>query len=152
LVQQNALYSDLPGLEEVMDRVIENVFGVRYRDGYSAEVNRAVERVLVDRIMMLAAQAPMAQVRAIASLSLRNLRLRIMEGSGTPEFAEEAHYAQLTRDINRFLERPMAPIAVPSAPTVPPGSPIGDPGMEWADWWRAGDSPSVWDPLNWWWN
>jgi hypothetical protein len=150
MVQQKALQPDLPGLTEVVDRVVENVFGVRFRDGYDAEVNRAVERVLVDRLMMLAAQAPMSQVRAEATMALKNLRESVMEGTGTAQLEEVAHYGLLCEDIRRFLERPHQTISSPPAPSPPPGSPIGDPGLDWADWeWSRGSSP--WGNAYWWW-
>ena len=150
MVQQQALRPDLPGLMDIVDRVVENVFGVRFRDGYDAEVNRAVERVLVDRLMMLASQAPMAQVRAETTLALKRLRARVMEGSGTPEVSEDAHYALLCEDIRRFLERPHAPIAAPGAPTAPPGSPIGDPALRWVNW-DSSLSSGQWGNYDWWW-
>jgi hypothetical protein len=150
MVQQKALRPDLPGLTDVTELVVENVFGIRYRDGYDAEVNRAVERVLVDRIMMLAAQAPMAQVRAEATMALKHLRERVMEGSGTPEVEESAHYALLCEDIRRFLERPHEAITSPTAPPAPPGSPIGDPGMRWLGW-EGPLSSSPWGNYDWWW-
>ena len=37
----------------------------------------------------------------------------------------------MAADIKRFLERPLAPITLPSLPDAPPGAPIGDPGMDW---------------------
>ena len=150
MVQQKALQPDLPGLTEIMDRVVENVFGVRFRDGYDAEVNRAVERVLVDRLMMLAAQAPMAQVRAETTAALKRLRQRVMEGSGTPELSEDAHYALICEDIRRFLERPHATVANPDAPDAPPGSPIGDPALRWIEWERP-LSGSSWGMYDGWW-
>ena len=105
--------ADLPGLTDVIERVTENVFGIRFRDEYSTEVNRAVERVLVDRLLLLAARAPMAQVRAESALALRRLRQRVMEGSGTPDWPQDAHYSLLCEDIRRFLERPHESIANP---------------------------------------
>jgi hypothetical protein len=150
MVQQKALQPDLPGLTEIVDGVVENVFGVRFRDGYDAEVNRAVERVLVDRLMMLATQAPMAQVRAETTAALKRLRQRVMEGAGTPEVSESAHYALICEDIRRFLERPHEPVANPDAPSTPPGSPIGDPALRWVEWERP-LSGSAWGIYDWWW-
>lgn len=150
MVQQQALRPDLPGLTDIIDRVVENVFGVRFRDGYHAEVNRAVERVLVDRLKMLAAQAPMAQVRAETTRALRGLRQRVMEGGGTPDVAEDAHYGLLCEDIRRFLERPQQPVDTPTTPLAPPGSPIGDWGMNWVEWdWAR--SNNLWGNYDWWW-
>jgi hypothetical protein len=150
MVQQKALQPDLPGLRDVIDRVVENIFGIRFRDGYEIEVNRGVERVLVDRLMMLAAQAPMAQVRAESTMALKLLRQRVMSGSGTPELAQDAHYDLLCEDIRRFLERPHQPVTAPMAGSAPPGSPIGDPGLSWVGWdWSV--PTNSWGSYDWWW-
>jgi hypothetical protein len=145
MVQQKALDPNLPGLDDVLDRVMESLFGIRYRDGYQAEINRAVQRVLVDRLMMLAGEAPMAQVRAQAAWALERLDERIREGAGNTDAPTEAHYALLRKDMRRFLDRPHDPITPPAPPPVPPGSPIGDPGMGWVDrWWTGGASAWIW--------
>ena len=70
MVAQNAVDQALPGLGEVIDRLIKATFDQPTSGTYEAEVRRATERVLVDRVMWLAAAAPNAQVRAIASLKL----------------------------------------------------------------------------------
>ncbi len=151
MVQQKALQPDLPGLTDVIDRVVEDVFGIRFRDGYDIEVNRAVERVLMDRLMMLASQAPMAQVRAESTMALKRLRQRVEEGSGTPELAQDAHYSLLCEDIRRFLERPHQPIDAPTAGSAPPGSPIGDRGMHWLGWDWSVPTPQGGNYDWWWW-
>ena len=150
MVQQKALQPDLPGLTDVIDRVVENVFGIRFRDGYDTEVNRAVQRVLVDRLVLLAARAPMPQVRAESTMALKRLRQRVVDGSGTPELAQDAHYSLLCEDIRRFLERPHQPVTTPPARSAPPGSPIGDPGMYWVGWDWSGPT-TQWGNYDWWW-
>ncbi|MHB1194553.1 MAG: zinc-dependent metalloprotease [Longimicrobiales bacterium] len=145
MVQQKAIQSDLPGLDDVLGHLVENAFGMRYGDGYESEVSRAVQRVLVDRMVMLAGEAPMAQVRAEAARALELLDGRIAEGAGNADEATTAHYALLRKDIRRFLDRPHESLATPSAPVSPPGSPIGDPGMDWLDrWWFHGPSGGGW--------
>jgi hypothetical protein len=157
LVQQSALHPRLPGLGEVLDRVLEGVFGPDYSDPYEAEVNRAVERVVVDRLVALASVAPMAQVRAVATQALAGIPDRLDDGPGEdPQGATDpatAHARLVSADIHRFLTRPQSPIASPAAPAPPPGSPIGDTGMSWtrsshgwADAWEPG-----WTPWGSWW-
>jgi hypothetical protein len=149
MIQQKALQPQLPGLEEVLDRVVESLFGMRYRDSYEAEVNRAVQRVLVDRLILLAAEAPMAQVRAETTQILEELDRQIRVGAGNADQPTAAHYALLCKDIRRFLDRPHEAIATPTAPASPPGSPIGDPGMSWVDrWWLGGPSHGIWSWLD----
>ena len=99
---------------------------------YEAEVRRAEEQVLVDRLTWLAADARMSQVRAIASMKLSKLADRLRAETGKSE-ADQAHHFLLAADIKRFLERPVdinRPVLVPP-PDAPPGAPIGDAGMDW---------------------
>jgi hypothetical protein len=135
MVAQNAVDQALPGLGEVIDRLIKATFDQPTSGNYEAEVRRATERVLVDRVMWLAQSAPNAQVRAIASLKLDRIRARsTTAGAATMAESERAHRTLLAADIKRFLERPvmdaMGGKIVPPSP-APPGAPIGDMGQDW---------------------
>lgn len=131
LVQQNALDPSLPGLGEVIDRLHAATFGARTADAYEAEIRRATQRVLVERLMALAEGARMPQVRAIATHQLERLGAGELRASAQASDADVAHYALLTRDIRRFLERPAGPYQAPPVPNIPPGAPIGEPAMDW---------------------
>lgn len=130
LVQQHAIDPALPGLEEVTDSLLGTTFGARPATAYQAEVARAVQRVAIDRLMDLAANADMPQVRAIATHRLA----RRMQQSGSMtggSDADQAHYQLLAADMKRFLDRPHAAYARPAVVDAPPGAPIGgDTGME----------------------
>jgi len=150
MVAQNAIDQSLPGLGEVIDRLIRATFDQPTSGTYEAEVKRAEERVLVDRVMWLAQSAPNAQVRAIASLKLDRIRTRSAAGtaaaaSGFAE-SERAHRMLMAADIKRFLERPvvdtMGGRIVPPSP-APPGAPIGDMGQNWL----ARPSQCEWDDV-----
>ncbi|MDZ7781154.1 MAG: zinc-dependent metalloprotease [Gemmatimonadota bacterium] len=133
MIQQRAFDTTLPGLEQVIARVREATFGARPVDNYEAEIVRAVERAFVERLISLAAEAPMAQVRAITSYQLEEIAVEVAEASVNANPADRAHNLTLAADISRFLERPYEPVETPSAPDMPPGSPIGDGGMSWTD-------------------
>ena len=141
MVAQHAVDPSLPGLEEVIDRLTKATFNARPANTYEAEIARAEQRVLVDRLTWLATAAQNPQVRAIASLRLSKLATTLASGGATDE-ASEANNHLLAADIKRFLERP-APAAtlIPAAPQ-PPGAPIGDVGMDFlglapgCDWGR----------------
>jgi hypothetical protein len=149
MVAQHAVDPGLPGLEEVIDRLTKAIFDAPAASAYEAEVRRAEERVLVDRMMWLATGAPNGQVRAIAAFRLGKLastRLReVVQGDG-----EQAQRALLAADIKRFLDRPADPMRVMPTADAPPGAPIGDGGMDWLapapvcgwtaahpNWWRS---------------
>ncbi|MBI4477715.1 MAG: hypothetical protein HY654_11110, partial [Acidobacteria bacterium] len=132
LVAQHAVDPTLPGLEEIIDALTKATFDAVASTAYEAEVRRAEERVLVDRLTWVATASPNAQVRAIATHRLSRLAARARAGAGKSE-ADQAHLALMAADIRRFLERPLdlqRPVPVPP-PDAPPGAPIGDEGMHW---------------------
>jgi hypothetical protein len=132
MVEQHALEPDQPGLDDVIARLVEATFDAPAADSYEAEIKRAVERVVVDRLMMLAAAAPMTQVRAIASWRLGLIADNAAGGvAARTDPGDAAHRTLLVRDIRRFMERPAATASPIAAPAAPPGAPIGDPGMDW---------------------
>jgi len=131
MVAQHAVDPALPSLEEVIDRLTKATFDASAASPYEAEIRRAEERVLVDRVMWLATGASNGQVRAIAAWKLAKLAGRLKSEAVTGE-AEQAQHALLAADIKRFLDRPADPAQPMPAPPAPPGAPIGgDSGMEW---------------------
>jgi hypothetical protein len=132
LVQQSALDDQLPGLDDVLDATTRAIMSPRVSNEYEREIARAVQRVYAERLMSLATNAPMAQVRALALYELSRLvEQNGLRGGGA---GTTAHVMALNADIQRFMDRPLEPIAVPrTAPGVPPGQPIGMPGLEWLE-------------------
>jgi hypothetical protein len=130
MVAQHAEDPGLPGLGEVIDRLVKATVDAATASPYEAEVRRAEERVLVDRLTWLAESAANAQVRAIASAKLEALAVRF-HGASTDE-AERAARKLMAADIKRFIERDAAEgqkLMPPSA--APPGAPIGDSSQDW---------------------
>jgi hypothetical protein len=153
-VAQHAVDPSLPGLGEVIDRLTKATFDAVVASPYEAEIRRAEERVLVDRVMWLATGDSNGQVRAIAAWKLAKLATRL-KGEASKDESEQAQHALLAADIKRFLERPADPAQPMPAPPAPPGAPIGgDSGMDWlappracnwsaehSDWWFTGVGP-----------
>ncbi len=108
MVAQYAVDQALPGLGEVIDKLINATFDATTSGTYEAEVRRATERVLVDRVMWLASAKQNAQVRAIASYKLQQLAARLRAEVGRTDSDVAAH-TLLAADIKRFLERPRTP-------------------------------------------
>jgi hypothetical protein len=131
LVAQHAVDPALPGLEDVIDRFTRATFDAPTANAYEAEVRRAEERVLVNRVAWLAAGSGNSQVRAIATLKLNRLADRLRAEAGQNE-GDVAHRALLVADIRRYLEDPskVSSIVIAAAP-APPGAPIGDMPTDW---------------------
>ena len=149
MVEQNMLDSSLPGLDDVLRRLIDGSFGASANGAYEMEVKHVVEGLLIERIKSLAANAPMLQVRTASTAVLQRMQINLMAMNDSPQAAT------LALDVRRFLDRPATPVAMPSALTAPPGAPIGDPGMQWLigtpamDWLGATEPWCTWDSFNW---
>ncbi len=132
MVAQKAVDASLPGFDDVVNRVVATVFDAQPAGSYESEVNRAMERVVVSRLMALSESAPMTQVRAIATQALKALPARASArvASATTD-AERAHRQLLADDVRRFLERPFTELRPSAIPSAPPGAPIGDYGMDY---------------------
>ncbi len=147
LVAQHAVNQSMPGLNNVLNELVAASFGITPANSYEAEIGRAIERVVVDRITRLAGSATMPQVRAVASLHLEQLVERLAGEAVSNSYENEAHNSLLTRDITRFLERPAETFGQPDTPPEPPGAPIGDTGLDYLMpspacsvwWWEADD-------------
>jgi hypothetical protein len=134
IVQQHAIDPSLPGLEDVIDQLFAATFGVTPGNPYQAEISRAVERVVIEELIGLAASAEMPQVRAVATLKLSR-KLNELAQLKIADDGEAAHIALLARDIKRFLDAPDT-FKRPAPIVVPPGAPI----------WGSGSRVSGLDP------
>ncbi len=125
IVEQNLFDSSLPGLPDVFARLIEASFGADTESAYEAEVKRAVEGVVVDRIAWLAANASMPTVRAFSTATLRSIHRNLVA------MGDDPHAVAMSMDIQRFLDRPAATAEIPGSVSAPPGAPIGEPALDY---------------------
>jgi hypothetical protein len=133
LVQQHALDPGLPGLDDVLSRTSATVFGTTPHDAYRRQLARTVQRAMVERMMDLAADAPMAQVRAETAAQLRELAARLHR-THTLDRSDAAHARLIADDVERFLARSWQRTERRDPPPAPPGMPIGDedgPDLGW---------------------
>jgi hypothetical protein len=73
----------------------------------------------------------MPQVRATTSYYLEQIAAQLADGVESAPAGDAAHYALLSRDIGRFLDRPADAFTQPADQASPPGAPIGEPAMDW---------------------
>lgn len=125
LVEQKIFDPTLPGLDDVLARLLDTAFRAPVNGAYEAEVQRAVQGVVVDRIEWLASNGSMPTVRALSTASLQRVRGDMMAMTDSP------HAQLMAMNIQRFLDRPTEVVAIPGTPNAPPGAPIGQPAMEW---------------------
>jgi hypothetical protein len=128
LVEQKALDPTLPGLDDVLDRLLAATSQAKTPSPYEAEIARAVDRVVAERLIGLAASARMPQVRALATAALERRALAAESGMAV---LGAAHERLLAQDVHRFLSRPATALPSLERPAIPPGPPIGDPGADY---------------------
>lgn len=114
-----------PGLEEILDRLIDGTLYARYRDKYYCELQRTVNSVLIDKLILLAANKDNApQVRAISHNELLKIKNWISEGAAGTDKDRIAHLNFLSARIDFYFENPDR-IIIPTKQSVPAGAPIG---------------------------
>jgi hypothetical protein len=148
MVQQKMLDPSLPGLDDVLTRLVETVFEAETTAPYERQIQTAVGAVVIERLERLASEAPMTEVRAQATATL----------SGIHDYAaslSDAPHALMAQEIERFMNRPHEAAAPVSGVSAPPGAPIGQPAMDWLgsmgvgqpalDWLAETEAWCTWD-------
>jgi hypothetical protein len=119
----------LPGLEDVLEELVEKSFGGSVpNDPRRAEIRRVVQWVTVRRMIGLSADPDASPlVRARLDGTRRELAQRLDTPAGRSGSGPEAEQrAFLSAEINRYLRRPEGdPAKRPAPPEPPPGQPIG---------------------------
>jgi hypothetical protein len=131
LVDQHRRHRDLPGLGEVLDRLVSTAFATNPAGPRHAEIARTVQTVTVEALLDLAGDdASSPAVRARAEAVLSDLAAALWQDPGA-DGAAQAHRTWLARSIDRWLtrQRPDTTPVVPAPPEAPPGSPIGAPSV-----------------------
>ena len=127
LVQHHARFSELPGLGEVIDELLESTWKSDPGSGYQAELQRTADCVVLFKLMELAVSEEAApQVQAVARLKLQQLRDWLEQHISAAEEDQKAHFLFGSQEIDLFHRNPeRIRHAAPISP--PPGAPIGMP-------------------------
>lgn len=127
LVEQHARDAQQPGLDEVIERVLDATWRKPAGADYAGEVQRTVNTsALAHLIDLLARPASTSQTKALVGASLKNLA-EWLEKNGANDslpLAQRAHYQQGARRIADYFASPKdyTPLKIPEPP---PGQPIG---------------------------
>lgn len=129
LVEYHARDKNMPGLDEILDELIDATWQSESSESskdLKGEVNRTVENVVLQNLFKLATrkEAP-AQVKAITTLKIGELKNWIRNQLNTnPDDLEEAHLKYALLEIEKFEEDPQEYESI-DALEPPAGSPIG---------------------------
>ena len=119
LFQQQALDKDLPGLDYVLNEVIERTIKMNKKDEYLNSVQNTINFVVFKHLLNLAINndaTPM--VRAIANEKIDEL-------ANWLRTRKDAVSSEMYRNIKRFREEPENFELEINIPKIPDGSPIG---------------------------
>ena len=124
LVEMHAAHAEVPSFGEVVDRIFAVTWKAPRESGYSAEIQRVVNNVVLYDLMTLANDPNAAtQVRATALLKLSELRDWLGKQPGQDE-GWHAAYFYGGEQIKRFLADPKQ-FDIPKPVVLPDGMPIG---------------------------
>jgi hypothetical protein len=134
LVEFHARNAENPGLEEVLDGILDATWGTLHGQGYSGQIANVVDMVALYDLMSLAANDHATdEVRAIARLKLHELNTRLnLPLQGKRAMPDEAHIAFASWQIEQFEKDPKKiELTAPAEP--PDGPPIGT-DDDWDGW------------------
>lgn len=124
LVEYKARHNDRPGLDDVIDELINFTWKKPHDNSLRGEIERSVDDLVLAQLFKLAKNKRASeQVQAIAFSKIAGLKkwLTSARGSAVPQ---QAHYQYALHKIDQFLENPME--YEPTETFDPPaGSPIG---------------------------
>jgi len=138
MVEQKMFDAALPGLDDVLGRLVDAAFEAETASAYEGQIKTAVEAVVIDGLQRLASSASMMEVRAQATAALMDIHAHVSEHADVP------HAAFMAQEIERFMSRPHAPAEPITTPDAPPGAPIGQPAMGWLDGLGIGEPALDW--------
>jgi hypothetical protein len=128
LVEYHARETSLPGLDETLNQILTATWYAPRRSGLEAESQFAVETIVLDHLLGLAAtNRASEQARAIALLQINQLQQKVEQSLHEDSASAEAkaHWNAALDKIERFRKAPEKFEPQPPLET-PPGQPIGE--------------------------
>ncbi|MGA9270262.1 MAG: zinc-dependent metalloprotease [Lutimonas sp.] len=123
LMAQKAMDKDQLGLEDVLEKLIDNTFSKEHKDPYLSEIQNHINEQLLETMYdLVASKSSYKGARALVADRLRSLSDELFSKDGSS--AQKAINRYNSQEIIRFLKNP-GEWEVKKAPRIPDGSPIG---------------------------
>ena len=120
LIQQKSLDANQVSLKNVFDTLIENSFGISYKDDYLNEVQQMINVEVLQYIMNLAVNdTAFFQVKSEANNAIGRISELLYDKKNPVKYGSQ--YAKLISDFRKHPEK----FKIQSSPKIPDGSPIG---------------------------
>jgi hypothetical protein len=126
MIEYHARRQDVPGLNEVLDKVIDFTWKTPKKEGMAAEVSRVVDHMLLKCLMNLAVHPESSEaVKERVFSKLEELKKWCSDRvSSVSKDREKAHYFYGMIQIEQFQKNPEE-FKLKRPVYVPPGAPIG---------------------------
>jgi hypothetical protein len=132
LMNQSARNDNYPNLTDVTDAVLSVTLLSDRHSGYLGSVQRGINIAVLRNLLGLAAHEHASpDVKAVTKMVIENLQMELSDQVfGSDDMVWNAHYSDLIRKIDRYLDDPSG-FTAPPAPYTPPGAPIGSGESGW---------------------
>jgi hypothetical protein len=126
LVLQHDRDQSFPGLEDLINTVLEYSILKPVTDGYPGTIQRHINYSVIRNLISLAAGDNISP----DVITITSFKLNELQGTMNNRFREEsdtawkAHYYRIYEMIEQFRQNP-AQFTIPESPYIPPGAPIG---------------------------
>ena len=125
LIEQHARLNTVPGLEQVINTILEATWNASKSDGLKGEIQYAVNERVLEHLMRLSLKKNASQaVRDTAHASVQKLHARISARNEIWNPNRSRRSLSIESRLQQFLTNPRD-FEPRNAPDLPPGSPIG---------------------------
>ena len=125
MLEYHSRNAEIPGLEEVFDKIISATWKAEKSDGYYGELQKVVDNSFLTYLAALATDdAASTEVKAIAWLKLQDLEQYSTHKYQTTKGSIKAHYGYAMSRIKLFDEHPEK-FKIAREVMPPQGAPIG---------------------------
>lgn len=125
LIEFNALHENLPGLNEVIEKLLESTFRNNPDTDYKSEIQRVVNIVVLNHLIsMIVSDDSSPQVKATGFLKLTELQSSLIQNM-TEDEKQRAHIFLCLNKIEQFFRNPDS-FKSDKRLKIPNGAPIGN--------------------------
>jgi len=125
LIEHKARNNNMPGLDGVIDGLLQATFKAPKSNDLKGEVGRTVDKLVLQHLIRLSANKNASgQSRGMALLKINDLESWLKSQLASATDNQKAHFTFALMEIAQYKNHPEG-VEFPAAPKLPDGSPIG---------------------------